>query len=192
MHARGPNDKDGAVVCFVKGPKTKSTSASAFESFMATGELGAFGELRYAYASKGPSGRTLVLTVWTDSQFNLKDMIPAEGQDAPGGDFPEVPRVPNSQRVMSANADGIPYGVNVYKTGASPAATLEYFDREMKRTGWFTYDTEMDEGTDKGLVHAYMKNAVVLTVATSKQENDTFVALGLAGVAKDESLGRRP
>ena len=176
----------------MKGPRTKPTTSEAFESFMATGELGAFGELRYAYASKSPSGKTLVLTVWTDSAFNLRDMVADDGKDCPGNDFAEVPRVPNSTRVMSARADGMPYGVNVYKTTDAPKQTLEYFDREMKAQGWFTYDPEMTEAEHKGLGRAYMKNAVVITLGTSVQTEGNFIAVGLAGVAADDKkLGRR-
>jgi hypothetical protein len=190
IRAEGKED-NGAVVCFVKGTKTKPTTAEAFESFMATGELGAFGELRYAYASKAPSGKTLVLTAWTDSAFNLRDMVPEEGKDAAGEDFAEIPRLPGATRVMSAKAADMPYGVNVYKTADKPSRALEYYDREMKAAGWFTYDPEMNEHEDKGLGRAYMKNAVVLTVGTSVQDDGTYLALGLAGVAADEKLGRR-
>lgn len=183
---RSKGDADGAVVCFAKGPKTKPTTAEAFESFMSTGYLGAFGELRYAYARKNPSGKTLVLTVWTDSEFNIREMIPEEGQDAPGQDFAEVPRVPNAQRVMSAKADGTPYGINVYKARQPAEQSLAFFDREMKAAGWFTYDPEMTESDDKGLGRAYMKDAVVLTVSTSTQGEENFVALGLAGAGGDD------
>ena len=59
---------------------------------MTTGELGAIGELRYAYVSRAPSGKTLVLTVWTDSTFNLRDMIGEEGKDSAGEDFADMLR----------------------------------------------------------------------------------------------------
>jgi hypothetical protein len=190
-HARiNGKENDGAVICFVKGPRTKSTSMEAFESFMTTGELGAFGELRYAYASKGSDGKTLLLTVWTDSSFNLGDMVADAGRDCPGEDFPEIPRVPNSIRVMSAKAEGTPYAVNVYKTTDGAAKTLEHFDRKMKESGWFTYDPEMTEDEHKGLGRAYMKNAVVVTLGTSKQAEGNFVAVGLAGVAPADRLRR--
>ncbi|MBX3263056.1 MAG: hypothetical protein KIS78_07240 [Labilithrix sp.] len=190
-YVRSGSDEEGAVICFVKGPKTKPTTGEAFQSFMTTGELGAIGELRYAYASKGPSGKTLVLTVWTDSAFNLRDMVPEDGQDAAGEDFAEVPRVPNATRIMAAKADGMPYGVNVYKTTDAPAKTFEFFDREMKRAGWFAYDPEMTEAEDHGQGRAYMKDAVVVTLGTSVQPEGNFVAVGLAGVAADDKLGHR-
>lgn len=187
-YVRSGTDEDGAVVCFVKGAKTKPSTAEAFQSFMATGELGAFGELRYAYAAKGPSGRTLVLTVWTDSAFNLRDIVPEDGHDCAGEDFPEIPRVPSSTRIMSARADGMPYGVNVYKTSDSPSKTFEFFDNAMKSAGWFAYDPEMTEAEDKGLGRAYMKDAVVVTLGTSVQTDGNFVAVGLAGVSADDKL----
>lgn len=180
------NRGDGAVACFVKGSETKSTTGEAFESFMATGELGAFGEFRYAYASQDANGKTLVLTAWTDSKFNLRDMVPDDGEDAPGDDFPEVPRVPSSIRVMSAKAADMPYGVNVYRTTNSPVKTLEYFDQRMKATGWFAYDPEMTEAKHHGLGRAYMKNAVVITVGTSVQSDGNYVAVGLSGVAAND------
>jgi hypothetical protein len=188
---RAGDKEAGSVVCFVKGPKTKTTMTEAFESFMSTGELGAFGELRFAYASKAPSGSTLVLTVWTDSAFKLRNMISSDGQDSPGEDFPEVPRLPRSTRVMSANAAGKPYGVNVYRTADAPSRALEFFDREMKAGGWLTYDPEMTEEKHKGLGRAYMKNAVVVTVGTRAESDGTYVAVGLSGVAAGDELGRR-
>lgn len=183
---RAKNDDAGVVVCFVKGEGTKATTAAAIDSFLSTGTLGAFGELRYAYASKSPSGKTLVLTVWTDATFNLRDMVAEEGHDCPGQDFPEIPRLPSSQRVMSATADGVPYGVNVYKTSATPAAALAHFDRAMHAAGWLTYDPESDDGV---VGHAYMKAGVVLTLGTSIETDGTFVAVGLAGVTADDRQG---
>jgi hypothetical protein len=189
-HVRTGGKDDGAVICFVRGAQTKSTSREAFESFVTTGDLGAFGELRYAYASKRGE-KTLVLTVWTDSSFNLGSMTSDADHDSPGEDFPELPRPPNSVRVMSAHADGAPYGVNIYRTTDAPTQTLERFDHEMKEMGWFTYDPELSEEEHKGLGRAYMKNAVVVTVGTSRLADGNYVAVGLAGVSADDTLGRR-
>lgn len=188
---RAGGKDNGAVTCFVKGPKTKSTMSEAFEAFMTTGELGAFGELRYAYASRGPSGKTLVLTAWTDSKFNLRDMVPEDGEDAPGEDFAEIPRVPSSVRVMSAKAANMPYGVNVYRTPKSPSETLAFYDAEMTKAGWFMYDPEMTEAEHEAVGRAYMKDAVVVTMGASVQSDGSYIALGLSGVAADDKLGRR-
>ena len=163
---RTGNDSEGAVLCFAKGANSKQTVEEAFEAFMATGDVGAFGDLRYAYAAKGPSGDTLVITAWTDSKFNLWDLIGEKDQDAPGEDFPEVPRVPNSVRAISARAENTGYAINVYKTTDPSSRTLAFFDKEMKAGGWVTYDPELTAKDDQTEGRAYLRQGVVVTVAT--------------------------
>jgi hypothetical protein len=184
---RAGDDTEGTVVCFVRGAETKATTAEAFKSFSETGELGALGKLRYAYAKKTRSGRTHVLTAWTEEKFNLVDMMPEEGKDAPGEDFPEMPRVPNSNRALSAHAEGMPYGLNIYKTTDAPSKTLSYYDKEMVSRGFKGFDPEMDEAKEGGMGRTYVKDGVVLTVATRVEPEGNFVALGLAGVSPDEN-----
>ena len=179
----GVEGREGSVLCFMRGEETKPSTQEAWTSFMQTGELGALGKVRYAYAKKTDDGRTLVLTAWTESKFNLNDMIPEEGKDAPGTDFPQIPRVPNSFRALSAHAEGRPYGINIYKTTDAPAQTLAFYDKEMVSAGWRGVAPEMDP--KEGTGHSYVKEGVVLTVGISQQKEGNFVALGLAGVGAD-------
>ncbi|MBX3224953.1 MAG: hypothetical protein KF795_30835 [Labilithrix sp.] len=187
---RTGDDNEGAVFCFAKGTESKQTIDQAFDAFMLTGEVGAFGDLRYAFASKGADGKTLVITAWTDSQFNLWDMIGDKDQDVPGNDFPEIPRVPNSVRAISAHAEGTGYAINVYKTTEPSARTLAFFDDKMKSTGWVAYDPELTEKTDGTEGRAYLKQGVVVTVATTVEPEGNFVAVGLSGVAPVEASAR--
>jgi hypothetical protein len=189
---RAGDDAEGTVLCFVRGAETKATVEEAFRTFAETGELGAFGKLRYVYAKKTPTGRTLILTAWTDAKFNLGRMMPKAGVDAPGEDFPELPRVPSSTRAISARAEGMPYGLNIYKTTEAPSKVLAFYDKEMVRLGFQGFDPEMDEARDGGMGRTYVKDGVVLTVATHVEPAGNFVVLGLAGVSPDDSLGRRP
>lgn len=179
----GVEGKEGSVLCFMRGEETKPSTQEAWTSFMQTGELGALGKVRYVYAKKTNDGRTLVLTAWTESKFNLNDMIPEEGKDSAGADFPQIPRVPNSVRALSAHAEGRPYGVNVYKTTDSPAQTLAFYDKHMVTDGWRGVAPEMDP--KEGYGHSYVKEGVVLTVGISQQKEGNFVALGLAGVGAE-------
>ena len=114
-------------------------------------------------------------------------MMPEEGKDAPGDDFPEVPRVPNAIRAISAHAEGMPYGVNIYKTTDLPAKTLAFYDGEMTRLGFKGFYPEMDETKDCGQVRTYVKDGVVLTLATKRQPEGNFVLLGLAGASPSSS-----
>ena len=185
---RAGDDTEGTVVCFVKGEKTRATAKEALKSFAETGELGYLGKLRYVYARKNPrSGRTVILTAWTEDTFNIASMMPEEGKDAPGDDFPEVPRVPNAIRAISAHAEGMPYGVNIYKTTDLPAKTLAFYDGEMTRLGFKGFDPEMDETKDGGQGRTYVKDGVVLTLATKRQPEGNFVLLGLAGASPSSS-----
>lgn len=179
--------EEGAVLCFVRGSKSKSNWAEALAGFYSTGDLGALGELRYAYAKRGQNGTTHVLTAWTDSAFNFLDMMGDEGKDCAGEDFPELPRLPNTTRIVSARAEGTPFGVNVYKTKESPTKALAFYDEQMKAAGWFTYDPEMTEAEHKGLGRAYLKDAVVVTLGTSVESDGTYVAVGLAGVSSNDA-----
>lgn len=183
---RAESDEATAVTCFVKGPATKATVEEAIETLLTTGELGALGELRYAYARKDRTGNTLVLTAWTDSTFNLNTMMGDDDKDAPGSDFAEIPRLPRSVRMISARAEGAPYGVNVYKTTESPAKALAFFDATMHDRGFTTYDPQLSFGG-----RSYFKDGVVFTVASYEEPDAHYVAVGLSGVTPQDKLGQK-
>jgi len=175
---RAGDDDEGSVVCFVRGAHTNATVREAFETFARTGELGHLGKVRYAYARKNPSsGRTLVLTAWTEDSFNLFDFMPEDGKDVRGDDFADIPRPERSSRALAVRAEGLPYALNVYKTSDGPGPVLAYYDAEMTRRGYRGFDPE--EPTAPG--RTFVKDGVVLTVAAHAEAGATFVALGLAG-----------
>jgi hypothetical protein len=183
---RSGDNREGTVLCFVRGENTGATVQESFANFMQTGELGALGKLRYVYARKTANGHTHVLTAWTESKFNFAEMMPEEGKDAPGADFAEVPRVPNGVRALSASAEGLPYGINVYKTPDAPAKTLAFYDDTMVKAGWRGYNPELSEEEHGTQGRAYIKEGVVLTVSTKVQPEGNFVALGVSGIAEDK------
>src|SRR5262249_42086816 len=149
---------EGSVMCFVRGDEMKPSASEAFTTLMQTGELGALGKVRYAYAKKNAkTGKTLLLTAWTESKFNLYQMLANGKTDAIGEDFPEIPRVPNSVRAIAARAEGTPYAINVYKTTDRPEATLAFYDGAMKERGWLGYDPEMNEAEEGAMGRAFLK-----------------------------------
>jgi hypothetical protein len=186
---RSGDDAEGSVLCFVRSAETKATTEEAFKAFAETGDIGAFGKLRYAYAKKTPTGRTLILTAWTDEKFNIGRIMPKPGVDVPGEDFPEIPRVPNSTRALSSRAEGTPYALNIYKTSDSAAKVVGFYDKEMVGRGFQGFDPELDEAKEGGLGRTYVKDGVVVTVATRLDPAGNFVVLGLAGVSADDTLG---
>ncbi|MBX3189247.1 MAG: hypothetical protein KF819_19645 [Labilithrix sp.] len=185
---RGGDDREGTVTCFTKTDASKPSVAEAVKAFAETGDLGALGAARYVYVKSTDSGRSVVLTAWTDDKFNILDLVGEEGKDVAGAEFSEIPRVPSSQRVFSARLEGTPFGMNVYRSKESPSAVAKYFDTELQVAGWAAIDVGMEkrEGSEEGpqVGRVYEKDNVVLTLASKADPKDgtTFTALGLAGV----------
>jgi len=183
---------EGSVICFTKGENSKGSVADAVRAFGETGQLGAFGNLRYAYAKKTESGRTLVLTAWTDDKFNLKDLVPKEGKDAGGADFPELPRPPASLRIFAAQVEGSPFGVNIYQSQDAPTEVAAFYDNEMIRRGWRGFDPKFeDKDVDRSFARLYEREGVVLTLVSGVRDGATVTALGLAGASAHDGLGAK-
>lgn len=185
---RSGTDNEGTIMCFVRSSESKTTVGEAFSTFSDTGELGAIGQLRYAYAKKTKKGNTHVLTGWTTDKFNLKDMMPSDdGKDVPGSDFSEIPRPKDAQRILATRVEGTPFGVNVYKTTGAPTEVAKYYDETLIKQGWVAIDAELDKKADEpkeraAVGHLYEKDGVVLTMASHLESGSTYATLGLAGV----------
>jgi hypothetical protein len=188
---RSGDDNEGALVCFTKTSSSKATLREAVETFGKTGDLGAFGSLRYVYVKTTDSGRTHVLTAWTDDRFNIQSMLPQEGVDSPGNELGDVPRPPGTVRVVTARLEGTPYGVNTYEGTDGPDKVIGWYDQEMRKAGWQAFDPEIEINKDNVdrerpvKVHLYEKGGVVLTIASRPNGDDgkTTTGLGLAGVS---------
>ncbi len=186
---RGGDGDEGAVTCFTKTATSKPTVREAITTFTKTGELGALGAVRYVYAHRSAKGNTVVLTAWTDEQFNLKTFMGEPGKDALGEDFGDlpVPRPPSSQRVLSARVDQTPFGMNIYRGGDSPAEIAKLYDEKFISEGWTALDPELkpENPDDKNVPvgRLYEKDGMVLTLASKVEKGSSFTALGLAGVS---------
>lgn len=136
---RQDDDKAGMVVCFAIGRAASETEIYArIAEFAKTGDLASLGSVRYVTAKKGASTNSHVVALWTDGAVNVKQMFPDQG-DAPGNDAPGVLRPPSSRRLMTAYAEGAPYGVRVYESTLGRDAILGEFDKVMPSTGWMAY-----------------------------------------------------
>ncbi len=183
---RGGDGEEGAVLCFTKTASSKRSFTEALKTFAATGELGALGGVRYVYAHKSPKGNTVVLTAWTDEQFNVKAFMGDETKDCQGEDFDGLPRPPASTRIMSGRVEDTPFGVNVYRSKTSPVELAKIYDEKMIKDGWMALDPELEsvepDNKHKPVGRLYEKDGVVLTVASHIEPDATFTSMGLAGV----------
>jgi hypothetical protein len=169
--------KEGVVLCLVKGSGTPDSMFDASRLFKKTHDLGTLGKLRYAYARITPKGQTLVLTAWTEDSFKLDAMFPRDG-DAPGADPPEMPRPPESQRLMSIDVANTPFGAYVYRSSATPQQVIESYDKAMEAKGWTILDPSAQTG-DSGLNHGYMKDGVMFTLSSGRGDDGaTIVSIG--------------
>jgi hypothetical protein len=187
---RHGDEKEGVVLCLVKGSGTPDSMIDASRLFKTTHDLGALGKLRYAYARTASNGQTLVLTAWTEDRFKLDAMFPSDG-DAPGADPKEMPRAPDAQRLMSIDVANTPFGAYVYRSARPPPAIIAFYDAAMIGKGWTLIDPSATTG-DSGLNHGYMKDGVMFTLATGRADDGaTIVSIGeMAARARGEWAAR--
>jgi hypothetical protein len=138
-------DADGGYVACLDVGEERLTPESILhraEAMIASGDLSRYGELRYAYVTRGTSG-TRILTVATQGRFNVLRLFPDQG-DAPGADIPGLARYPQMRRVISAYEDGVPNKLGVYTVRAPAAQVRSWYRAQMAGRGWAVLDLPRD------------------------------------------------
>jgi hypothetical protein len=133
---RRETEEAGMVVCFAQreGDGLKST-IERLQAVVETGDLGALGNLRYAFVRRTESGKSHVLMTFTEGRFDLNRVL-GRGQEAGGEDPPGAPRPPGGRRILSVSADGAPYGVQSFQTDAAAASVAAFYRETMPTLGW--------------------------------------------------------
>jgi hypothetical protein len=191
---RGGSKDEGTVMCFVRSSTSKPKIGEALATFQATGELGAIGQLRYAYVRKTKKGGTHVLAMWTMDKFNVKEMFPEAG-DAPGEDFADLPRPADSRRLFSVQIAGAPYGLNVYESNEDPTLLASSIDQRLTKSGWFAIDIEGEAKRNTPSLNGvtgrvYEKDGILMTVVSRIEDKRTVTAFGIAGIPDREEARR--
>ena len=126
----------GMVACLARdGARATLSLAEALHLFERTNDLSALGHLRYVTAEQRPSGKTHVVSIWTDGPIHVGEMFPGEG-DAPGPDPGDPVRPPHARRLLSANVENAPFGVQVYASSDTADTVFAHYDRDMAASGW--------------------------------------------------------
>lgn len=166
---------DGAVACLVTEDEEGTSVpglAARLGAFAETGDLGRLGGLRYVYARRTKNGRTHLVTAWTDGELRLFDLYPKEG-DAPGADMRDVPRPDGAARLLTADIEGMPYGVRIYDAPGAAEDVLAMYERELPARGW-----ELSAiSPDAPLSRTFTKDGVDLLVTVAREGDRTFVTL---------------
>ncbi|MGH7284321.1 MAG: hypothetical protein ACRELY_22570 [Polyangiaceae bacterium] len=171
------HENEGTVMCMVRGKNSRDSFIASVQEFAKTGDLGAIGQMRYAYAKRGADGKTFVMTAWTDDTFSVRALTPKNGEDAPGSDSDDVPRPANAQRLLTTGIEEMPFVARAYKTTDAPGAVLAFYDLEMRNRGWSCVAPEGLESVartcEKDSVHASIaanaeKGATLLSISESR------------------------
>ncbi len=166
---------EGMVACLAQEPLDGwDNLPSRIEQFMGSGDLTHVGDLRYVYAKETGEGRTHVITVWTDGPFNLFNVAPMDGQEAPGSDSPNAPRPEDAVRLLSATVEGAPYAVRIYDSGKPQKEVLAMYDTEMPSRGWQPVPY-VQEDVPHG--RAYTREGVDMLVFAFEEKERSFVSV---------------
>jgi len=186
----GSGDGEGVVFCFVDGSRGHRSFTEAAHEFARDRDLGAFGELRYAYVKGvrddhgGAVTKSRVIATWTGGRFRVGGSD-ARG-DAFGSDPEAAPRPPDSKRLLSAALIGTPYGMYAYSSAKTPRQVLGFYDAELGRARWTRIVDPAADGENGG--HAYERDgAQIFVAAVNEVDGDaaprTLVSIGELGVS---------
>lgn len=172
------------LICFTgQRPGTLAELLEAARQLVETSDLSSFGSVVYAYAERNAHGRTHVVTLWTQTGLDLGRMFPATG-DAAGEDSRVLPRPQNARRTLSAAAEGMPFGLRLYETSASPASVRRFYDDWMRGNGWQIAARAEEQGAT-----AYLRaDGYQAFLSLSTAEARTYVTLTEAGRADGSAI----
>ncbi len=173
---RNETEVDGVIACITKpDPNDERSFTDRLKQFTESRDFGDLGSMRYAYAQRTETGRTHVITVWTDGAFDLDSLMPPVNDvDAPGSDAPGVVRPPDSVRYLTAAAAGHPHSVRLYESKRPVSEVLAFYDRELPARGWRALP-EVDAELETG--RFFVKDGVLTMVFVGQHEGRVSVSL---------------
>lgn len=134
-----------------------------------TGDLSRLGAPRYVSARRLENQRTHVLTVWSEGPLELGALISGAG-DAPGADLPDVPRPPDTVRLLSARVAGRTLGLWLYDAIQTRDQVLAFYDRALPAAGFEPVHGLPDatRPAERVAMRAFTKNGRALAIGVSR------------------------
>jgi hypothetical protein len=137
---RQESEGRGMLVCWVSDERSGLGGlAERIDEFSRTSRLSAFGQARYAYVERLPDQQARVMTLWAETDLDLSTLFPTSG-DAAGADSRLLPRPPESTRLLSAAAEGMPFLLLHYSSRTPSAAVLVFYERWLSEHGFRRVD----------------------------------------------------
>jgi hypothetical protein len=130
-------EREGTAACFAReGAGGIADLLERIEALLESGDLAAFGQLRYVFAHKRDAATpTHVLTVMSSDALPLEKIFPSEG-DAPGEDLLPGVRPTAARRIVSAVLQGSAQGVSIYDVKGAATAALQPYDAALPALGY--------------------------------------------------------
>jgi hypothetical protein len=133
---REEKEREGMVVCVARrGQGGFRAWVADVGRFLQDGELSHLGELRYVYAERTETGRTHVLSTFTQGPFNVYRAL-GESEPTSGARLENVPLPPSAERPMTFSVDGMPYAAQLFRVPGTPEQVTRFYLDALPRLGW--------------------------------------------------------
>jgi hypothetical protein len=153
------------------------------KDFVRTGNLDVLGVGKAIVALEDGPGQTTVLTFWTGPGFDIRRFLRPPGQDAEGDDIPDVPRPPDSVRVLSTLEKDPLARVRVatYKVGTTPLRTMFFYLSALPEAGWRKHPlfekADTEAGHNNTLFFVQKDRELTVSLQPSGAEETTIIAI---------------
>jgi hypothetical protein len=117
------------------------------------------------------------MTAWTDDHFSFAALAPVSaGGDAPGSDSVIVPRLPNSQRLLTAEVEGTSYSVRVYAAPGNVGQAIASYDAMMRERGFIPIRDEK-RPNERG----YLQGGLLITMVAEPSDKGVTISFAELG-----------
>ncbi len=122
---------DGSVACL------SDVGAGGFAA-MLRGDFSGLEHLEYRLYEAKEDGRSFFFRLKPAEGFDPRAMLPSRDHDVPGPEHADVPRPPDSVRVLSAYERGRPYLMSMFldRVGRSRESLTQWYRDRMSREQW--------------------------------------------------------
>lgn len=182
---------DGYVACVETGVGDLETLTERLVKFSRTWDLADVGSLRYVYATPAadrPEQHTFLMTIWADGPVDLRAFLPMASGDARGIDPSDLPRPPDSQRILSATEMMAPSGVYTYLASVTSSEPIARFYRSaLSNSGWDILERGFEESVQVDgvrILSAEKAGRLVTVLAHAGASSGTVVTLLVSEVAR--------
>lgn len=126
------DDGTGSAVCLAGlGAGGLSGLTARARRFVASWDLSALGQLRYAYLRTLGAARTQVILVSADGALRLDKLVPLDGREVEGADVVAGVKPAQATRMIAAQAHGTPHAFTAYRSRLSAEAALADYGRQL-------------------------------------------------------------